>query len=198
MKIRVRKKEKQYAQVHKNLLMNKSMSIQSKGIGAIIECYSDDWDLSHKSLEIQTNLNEKTLRKYLKELEKGLFLFRIQKVKNWETIWFFDSEVLDFEFIKNEVINIQKVDKIRFLTAYQFLACDILACQGIRTYNNTTNTAIEFTSFDALNILLKQQKKDTSHSDLSQMLLDKQLTKDKKTENLEKQFNALNSQEVDF
>jgi hypothetical protein len=197
MRIKVRKKEKQYAQVHKNLLLNKTLSIQSKGIGAIIECYSDDWELSHKSLEIQTNLNEKTLRKYIKELEKGLFLFRIQKIKNCETTWFFDSETLDFEFVKNEVVDIQKVEKIRFLTAYQFLAHDILACQGIRTYNNTNNSVIEFTSFDALNILLNKQKLDLD--EINSMLIQKQFNKDKQINRLQNlcDANAFN-EEIEF
>lgn len=183
MQIRVRKKEKQYAQVHKNLLLNKDMSIQSKGIGSIIECYSDEWQLSHKSLEIQVNLNQKTLRKYIKELEKGLYLFRIQKKKNFETTWFFDSETLDFEFVKKEVINIQMVDRIRFLTDYQFLAGDILACLGIRTYKNTTNSVTEFTSFDALNILLNKQK--LNPDEINSILIQKQLKKDKQINHLQ-------------
>ena len=183
MKLKVKKKEKQYAQVHKNLLLNKTLSIQAKGIGAIIECYSNDWNLSQKSLEIQANLSEKTFRKYIKELEKGLYLFRIQKINNFETTWFFDSETLDFEFIKNEVINIQTIDKIRFLTDYQFLSGDILACQGIRTYKNTTNSVTEFTSFDALNILLNKQKLDPD--EINSILIQKQLKKDKKINHLQ-------------
>ena len=161
MHIRVKKKEKLYAQVHKNLLFNKNISIQAKGLGAILECYSDDFKLSFESLKIHTQLTDKTLRKYVKQLEENRFLFRVQIIKNFELIWFFDSQHLDIEFILIEIEKIKSVDKIRFVTAYQFLAGENMACHKFATYNNTTK-AIEFSDMDALTIMYQIEKEKDS------------------------------------
>ena len=162
MKIRLKKKETFYAQIHKNLLFSKLISIQAKGIGAILECYSDNYTLSFESLKIHSMLNDKTLRKYLKQLEENQFLFRIQIIKNFELIWFFDSQTLDVTFVLDEVEKITKNDRVRFVTTYQFLAGDNMVGQGVCTDKNTT-TEKKFSDMDALNIMhnsLESKKKE--------------------------------------
>ncbi len=165
MKIRVRKKEKQYAQVHKNLLFHKKLSVQSKGIGSILECYSDNFEITFESLKIHTKLQDKTLRKYIKELENNLFLFRIQIIKNCNLIWFFDSENLDIKYVLDEIEKVQNCDKIRFITAYQILVGENMACHKLTTYNNIltyNNTTIKpstsFSNTEALNIMYQVKK----------------------------------------
>lgn len=158
MNIRLKKKEKQYAQVHKNLLFNSNISIQAKGLGALLECYSDDFKISFESLKIHTQLTDKTLRKYVKQLEENQFLFRIQIIKNCELIWFFDSQNLDIIFLIDEIKKIQSIDKVRYLTAYQFLAEENLPREKFATYNNTITSTPNFTNQDALSIMYKVQK----------------------------------------
>lgn len=169
MHIRVKKKENYYAQVHKNLLFNPNLAIQAKGLGAILECYSDDFKVSFESLKIHTQLTDKTLRKYVKQLEENQFLFRIQIIKNCELIWFFDSQNLDIVFLIDEIKKIQSIDKIRYLTAYQFLAGENLPREKFATYNNTTKENKNFSDMNALQIMYeivnKKGKKENPPSD---------------------------------
>ncbi len=158
MQIRIKKKTKQYAQVHKNLLFHQKVSIQAKGLGAIFECYSDDFTISMSSLEIHASLHRDTIRKYLKELENHLFLFRVQIIKDCKMIWFFDSEHLDIQFLIKEVEKLKKYQKIRFLTAYEILAPEKIGTEKLATYNNTTNSTFGFTDFDALQIMYRVEK----------------------------------------
>jgi hypothetical protein len=154
MKIRVRKKEKQYAQVHRNLLFNQSISIQAKGLGAIIECYSDEFELTVKSLEKNSCLTANTLRKYLKELEIKLHLYRIQiPAKNFESVWFFDSELLDLKFVFEEIQKIKMYYKIIIVTAYQICEGGKIVYDKLNTYNNTNTSSTTFSNLDALNIM---------------------------------------------
>ncbi|WP_044417589.1 hypothetical protein [Halarcobacter anaerophilus] len=138
MKIRVRKKEKQYAQVHKNLLFCENISLQSKGLCSILEIYSDNFEVSFETLKSKTLLTDKTLRKYVKELENNSFIFRVQAIHSCQIIWFIDSQTLDYSFVFKEIKEIKKVEKIRYLTAYQFLAGENLDGEKFTTYNNTS------------------------------------------------------------
>lgn len=160
MQIRLRKKEKEYAQVHKNLLFDKTLSIQAKGIAAIIEYYSDEFTLTNKSLELNSCLSANTLRKYLKELEIKLFLYRIQiPSKNFESVWFFDSERLDLNFIYEELQKLRKAHSIVIVSDYQIYAGGKIATEELNTYNNTCKQ--EYTLHDAragLNYLSKVEK----------------------------------------
>jgi|TARA_R110002033_G_scaffold29007_4_gene65288 DNA-binding Lrp family transcriptional regulator len=169
MHIRVKKKENYYAQVHKNLLFNPNLAIQAKGLGAILECYSDDFKISFESLKIHTQMTDKTLRKYVRQLEENQFLFRIQIIKNCELIWFFDSQNLDIIFLIDEIKKIQSVDKIRYLTAYQFLAGENFPREKFATYNNTTKENQNFSDMNALQIMYeianKKGKKENLPSD---------------------------------
>lgn len=158
MNIRLKKKEKQYAQVHKNLLFHPKLSIQAKALGAIFECYSDDFEISMSSLEIHANMHRDTIRKYLRELESYLFLFRIQIIKNCKMIWFFDSENLEVQFLIKEIEKIQTSHKIRFLTAYEIFAPGNTGTEKLATYNNTIKAPPNFSDSEALRIMYEVQK----------------------------------------
>ncbi len=155
MQIRIKKKSKQYAQVHKNLLFHPNVSIQAKGLGAIFECYSDDFTISMSSLEIHASLHRDTIRKYLKELENHLFLFRVQIIKDCKMIWFFDSEHLEVQFLVKEIEKLKKYQKIRFLTAYEIFAPEKIGTDKLATYNNTTKENQNFSDINALQIMYK-------------------------------------------
>ncbi|SKB73018.1 hypothetical protein [Malaciobacter marinus] len=158
MNIRLKKKEKQYAQVHKNLFFHPNLSIQTKGLGALLECYSDDFEISMASLEINTRLYRDSIRKYLKELEKYSFLFRVQIIKDCQTIWYFDSENLNPIYLEEEIKNLQSSQNIRFLTAYEFFAPGNSGTEKLATYNNTNKQSHTFSNIEALNIMYKVNK----------------------------------------
>ena len=118
MQIKLRKKEKDYAQVHKRLLFNPTLSLKAKGLGAILECYSDDYEVCIKTLTDKSIDGEKAIKTACKELVLNNYLFRFQildKNSKFKTIWIFDSEFIDQKF-KNEILNlyekIYKVDEI--------------------------------------------------------------------------------------
>jgi hypothetical protein len=180
MQIRVRKKQKLYAQVHRNLLFNQSISVQSKAIGAIIECYSDNFEVSAKSLSINANIHTDTLRKYVKELEKNFYLYRIQIPKdNFKSIWFFDSEMLDFNFVFSELENIKKSFKYVILSGYEIFGCANSGTVKLAPYKNTT-----YSDMEILKMLAKidDQKDDNRFTKLNEIYVMFQMEKEKEIE----------------
>lgn len=130
MQIKLRKKEKDYAQVHKRLLFNPIISLKAKGLGAILECYSDNFEICLKTLTDKSTDGEKAIKAACKELVLHNYLFRFQILdenSKFKTIWIFDSEFIDQNY-KNEILNqfekIYKVDEvpkgIPYLTGYHF------------------------------------------------------------------------------
>lgn len=180
MHIRVRKKQKLYAQVHRNLLFNQSISIQAKAIGAIIECYSDNFELSAKSLSINANLHIDTLRKYIKELEKNFYMYRVQIPKdNFKSIWFFDSEILDYNFVYTELKNIEKYAKYEILSGYEIFRCGKSSTVKLAPYKNTT-----ISDYEIMQIMtqIDKQKDADRYQKLNEIYLMFKMNKDKQKE----------------
>lgn len=160
MKIRVKKKKKSFAVVHRNLLFCENISLQAKGLCAVLEIYSDDFEVSFETLKLRTKLSDKTLRKYVKELEQNSFIYRIQIKCSCQIVWFIDSETLDYHYVKSEITNYGKPHHIRHITAYPFLVGENLTGEEITTYNNTNTDQSKFTDKDALNIMFQVQKEN--------------------------------------
>ncbi|WP_152059381.1 hypothetical protein [Aliarcobacter butzleri] len=118
MQIKLRKKDKDYAQVHKKLLLNPALSLKAKGLGAILECYSDNFEVCLQTLSDKSTDGEKSIKSACKELVIQNYLFRFQVLdtnSKFKTIWIFDSECIDQNY-KNEILNqferIYKVDEV--------------------------------------------------------------------------------------
>lgn len=115
MKIKLKKKENSYAQVHKNMLFDRTLSLKAKGLGAILESYSNDFDVNMKSIELGNADGIKSIRSATKELEDGYYLFRFQvrdKGGLFTTFWVFDSERLDVDYLKNIIVGLEKIELI--------------------------------------------------------------------------------------
>lgn len=115
MKIKLKKKETQYAQVHVNLLRNKTISLRAKGLGAVLESYSNDFEVSIKSIELGSSDGTKAIKSAIKELEQGYYLFRFQthdKSGQFVTYWAFDSQTLDIDYLKGMIAELEKVELI--------------------------------------------------------------------------------------
>ena len=115
MKIRLKKKKNKYAQVHVNLLRDRTLSLRAKGLGAVLESYSDDFNVSLKSIEFNSLDGKKSVQSAIKELEKGYYLFRFQSRDDngrFITYWAFDSEKLDTDYLKSIVMGLEKVELI--------------------------------------------------------------------------------------
>lgn len=115
MKIKLKKKENQYAQVHVNMLRDRALSLKAKGLGAVLESYSNDFDVSLKSIEINSNDGAKSIKNAIKELENGYYLFRFQTHDSsgkFVTYWAFDSQKLEVEYLKSIIKELERVDHI--------------------------------------------------------------------------------------
>lgn len=115
MKIKLKKKANQYAQVHVNLLRSKTLSLRAKGLGAVLESYSDDFEVSLKSIELNSTDGKKSIQTAIKELESGYYLFRFQTHDisgRFITYWAFDSQKLDVTYLKNIINELDKVELI--------------------------------------------------------------------------------------
>jgi hypothetical protein len=115
MVFKLKKKDKNYAQVHVNMLRDKNLSLKSKGLGAVLESYSDDFNVSLKSIEIGSKDGKKALKTAIKELENGYYLFRFQTRDEqglFVTYWAFDSAKLDTEYLKELIAELEKVELI--------------------------------------------------------------------------------------
>lgn len=117
MIIRLRKKEKLYAQVHRNMLFNNNLSLKAKGLGAILECYSDGFSLTKEAIKAKSKDKEKSLKSAITELEENDFLFRVQTREKGQfmTLWIFDSQNLSIEYVEELLY---ELDEIIFLTEY--------------------------------------------------------------------------------
>ena len=103
MRAKLRKKEKEYAQVHRNMLHDISISFKSKGLGAVLESYSDDYDISEKALLSKSLKDKKTaLSSAVSKLEPFyLCRFKTRKVEGtFEVVWVFDSQEISEEYAK--------------------------------------------------------------------------------------------------
>ena len=121
MKLKLKKKKNNYAQVHTNMLRNQILSLKSKGLGSLLESYSDDFYISTKSLELNNLDGIKSIRSAIKELEQANHLFRYQfknKFGLFETVWIFDSLKLDVNYINDAL---QEHKKITLLTKNKFV-----------------------------------------------------------------------------
>lgn len=115
MKFKLKKKEKNYAQVHVNMLRDKDLSLKAKGLGAVLESYSNDFNVSLKSIELGSTDKETSIKTAIKELEQGYYLFRFQthdEDGRFETYWAFDSEKLNVEYLKNIIVELEKVELV--------------------------------------------------------------------------------------
>lgn len=115
MVFKLRKKEKNYAQVHVNMLRDKSLTLKAKGLGAVLEAYSDEFKVSLKSIEINSRDGKKALKSAIKELENGYYLFRFQTRDDqglFVTYWAFDSERLEVEYLREIIAELEKVELI--------------------------------------------------------------------------------------
>lgn len=115
MKIKLKKKENQYAQVHVNMLRDRTLSLKAKGLGAVLESYSNDFEVSVKSIEIGSSDGQKSIKNAIKELENGHYLFRFQthdKSGKFVTFWAFDSQKLEVGYLKEIIAELEKVELI--------------------------------------------------------------------------------------
>ena len=80
-KIRLRKKKRDYAQVHKNLLNDKKISLKAKGLGAWLELHEDGFELNYQFIIKNMKEGEDAVRAAVNELKGSNFLF-IEKDKN--------------------------------------------------------------------------------------------------------------------
>ncbi len=97
------------------MLHNSNLSLKAKGLGAVLESYSDDFDVSLKSIELKSTDGQKALKSAIKELENGYYLYRFQTRDEqglFETYWAFDSQKLDIEYLKNVIKELEKVEII--------------------------------------------------------------------------------------
>ena len=160
MKIKLRKKEKNYAQVHRNMLENKNISLKAKGLGSILELYSDNFDLTQTTL-IDKSIGEKrAFKSALKELETFDYLYRFQTHSSNDgqflTVWLFDSEHLDINYIHENLIPFRYITPLT--TVGTFCTAGTKSGHAQCTpYNNTTS---EYTNMDALEGLLEIQKQE--------------------------------------
>nr|WP_321268459.1 hypothetical protein [uncultured Sulfurimonas sp.] len=154
MKIKLKKKQNQYAQVHVDMLRNKILSLKAKGLGAVLESYSNDFELSLKSIELNSADGIKSIRSAIKELEDGYYLFRFQtrdKGGLFTTYWAFDSQKLDVIYLKEMIIELEKVELItqndllqrgsphgNAVTGMPSAGCRSTASRQSTTYNNNT------------------------------------------------------------
>jgi len=155
MKIKLKKKENQYAQVHVDMLRNRTLSLKAKGLGAVLESYSNDFELSLKSIELNSTDGIKSVRTAIKELEAGFYLFRFQtrdKGGLFNTYWAFDSQKLNVEYLQEIIIELEKVELItknellqraipygNAVTGMPSTACRSTASRQSTTYNNTSH-----------------------------------------------------------
>ncbi|MDX9813621.1 MAG: hypothetical protein RBS91_03025 [Sulfurimonadaceae bacterium] len=159
MKIKLRKKENQYAQVHVNMLRDRSLSLKAKGLGAVLESYSNDFEVSLKSIEHNVVDGIKSIRTAIKELEAGYYLFRFQtrdEAGLFVTYWVFDSQKLEIDYLKSIIQELENVDLITnndllngvsvlaTPSGYPFSASRSTASRQSTTYNNNINQNIDY------------------------------------------------------
>lgn len=161
MKIKLKKKKKEYAQVHRTMLFDKRLSNKAKGIGAILEYYSDEWELTLVTLIDKSKDSKKSVKSGLLELEVFEYLFRFQIHENgrMSSIWYFDSETLDYYELSNILYkykNIYQATTIEIklqgtqngtpVTGYPFCGSSKRGSSKCTTYNNSfikTTTTIQ-------------------------------------------------------
>ncbi len=157
MKIKLKKKKNKYAQVHINLLRDRNLSLKAKGLGAILESYSDDFNLTVKSIELNSSDGVKAVKTAIKELESGFYLYRFQTHDldgKFITYWAFDSQKLDINYLQEMINELEKVELITPInlnspgyrngttvssfTGVPFSASGFSTDGKCTTYNNTT------------------------------------------------------------
>jgi hypothetical protein len=113
MTIKLRKKEKNYAQVHRNMLFNDKLSLKAKGLGSLLEIYSDDFNISEKTIINRNTDGKRSLKTAIFELEQCDYLLRLQThhTENGQfvTIWIFDSEIVDIDYIKQIIDGLNNI-----------------------------------------------------------------------------------------
>ncbi len=159
MKIKVRKKAKDYAQVHRRMLFDTELSPVSKAIGAIVEIYSDDFGTSFENICKYVNISTNTARKYIQELDKRCYSYRIQFIPTGEIVWFFDSRTLDYKYVFEEIKKIGKAHQIRHLTDYQKTVSKKSDGNFLSTDNNTNNEPTNLDYFQMMYEVEKEKKR---------------------------------------
>jgi len=107
MKIRLRKKDRDYAVVHRNLLFDTGLKLASKGLGALIEYYSDGYEVSFSTIAWKSKDGKGVIKSSLAELAQEGYLVIVQSkdaLGRFMTTWIFDSEGLEKQFVI-DVIN---------------------------------------------------------------------------------------------
>lgn len=140
MRAKLRKKEKEYAQVHRNMLHDISVSFKSKGLGAVLESYSDDFDITEKALLSKSLKDKKTsLSTAVSELEPYyLCRFKTRKVGGtFEVVWVFDSQGISEEYVK-KILEEYYVIEIFTLNYRHLLATPRKTSSGSSNTGSTT------------------------------------------------------------
>ena len=152
MRVKLHKKENGYAQVHKKMLHDTSISLKSKGLGALLESYSNDYAITEKALLSKSLGDKKTsLSTALAELEP-YYLCRFKSRKNggtFEVVWLFDSQGISEEYI-NKILQEYRVIEIYTLNYRHLLTTPRKSNNGSSNngssnhmYNNKYNKNID-------------------------------------------------------
>jgi hypothetical protein len=140
MRAKLRKKEKEYAQVHKKMLHDTSISFKSKGLGALLESYYDDYEISEKTLLDKSSKDKKTsLSTAVSELEP-FYLCRIKTRKKggtFEVVWVFDSQGISEEYV-NQILEQYYVIEIFTLNYRHLLTTPRKTNSGLSSTGSTT------------------------------------------------------------
>lgn len=102
MKIRLRKKDRDFAMVHRNLLFDTGLKLASKGLGALIEYYSDGYEVSFATIAGKSKDGKGVIKSSLAELAQEGYLAIVQskdELGRFMTTWIFDSEGLEKQFV---------------------------------------------------------------------------------------------------
>ena len=140
MRAKLRKKENEYAQVHRNMLHDISISFKSKGLGAVLESYSDNFEITEKALLSKSLKDKKTsLSTAVSELEPFyLCRFKTRKVEGtFEVVWVFDSQGISEEYVK-KILEEYHIIEIFTLNYRHLLTTPRKTSSGSTTTGSTT------------------------------------------------------------
>lgn len=152
MKLRKKNKETNFAKVHKSMLFNSALSWRAKGLGAILEYYSDNFEVSLVSIELNGKDGIKSIRSAIKELENECYLYRYQlrKQGRFDTYWIFDSEKLELNDI-NDFIYEHIGEEIELITRNKLLE-KLLELNGVSPTDLPSGTTYKNNNYSS-NIL---------------------------------------------
>lgn len=91
-------------------LRDKRLSLQAKGLLALILSYSNGWELSFNSLLYLTSSRKHATSTAISELKNTGYMVVFQYRNNkgqYQTVWILDAEGVKFEHVKNELKKIK-------------------------------------------------------------------------------------------